>query len=58
VAIFTAGIVDIGCKFAPVSLISAVQFDLQLSPRIFEKIQNDPDIIFRGLGKDDSGEKT
>ncbi len=57
VAKFTAGIVDIGCKFAPVSLIPAVHLDLQLSPQIFEKIQSDPDIIFRGVGKDDSGKK-
>jgi len=23
-------------------------------PRIFEKFQNDPNVIFRGLGEDDS----
>jgi hypothetical protein len=48
------GVVDTaGGKFAmpPVSTTPVVQLDLQISPRIFEKIQNDPSVIFRGLGK-------
>jgi hypothetical protein len=34
----------------PVHLV----LDLQISPRIFEKIQNVPNFIFRGLGEGDS----
>ncbi len=34
----------------PVSFIPVVHIDLQISPRIFEKIRNDPDFIFSGLG--------
>jgi hypothetical protein len=35
-------------------LIPGVQRDLRISPRIFEKIRNDPNVIFRGLEEDDS----
>jgi hypothetical protein len=31
--------------------------DLRISPRIFENILNDPNVIFRGLGKDDLWKK-
>jgi hypothetical protein len=31
-----------------------VPLDLRISPGIVEKIRNDPNVIFRGLGKDDS----
>ncbi len=41
---FTAGVVDTGGNLTPV-----VHLDL----RIFEKIQNDPNVIFRGLGLGD-----
>ncbi len=34
-----------------------VHLDLQISPRIFETIWNDPNVIFRGLGEDDSWKK-
>ncbi len=37
---------------APVSLIP--ELDLRISPRIFEKNQNDPIVTYRGLGEDDS----
>ncbi len=37
-----------------VSLIPVVHLDLQISPRIFEKIRNDPNVIFRGLEEDGS----
>jgi hypothetical protein len=37
----------------PVSLTPVVQFDLRISPRIFEKIRNDPNVIIRGLGEGD-----
>ncbi len=33
------------------SLISVVHLDLRISPRISEKIRNDPSVIFRGLGE-------
>jgi hypothetical protein len=51
VAKFATGVVDIGGK---VSLISVEHLDLQISPQIFEIFLNDPDVIFRGLGEDDS----
>ncbi len=41
-----------------VSLIPVVHLDLRISPRIFKKIQNDPRVIFRGLGEDDSCKKS
>jgi hypothetical protein len=41
----------------PVSLIPVVHLDLRISPRIFEKFRNDPNVIFRGLGEDDSSKK-
>ncbi len=33
---------------------SVVHLDLQISPRIFENTRNDPNVIFRGMGEDDS----
>jgi hypothetical protein len=38
----------------PVSLTPVVHLDLRISPRIFEKIRNDPNVIIRGLGDGDS----
>ncbi len=38
----------------PVTLIPVVHLHLRISPRIFGKIQNDPNIILGGLGEDDS----
>jgi hypothetical protein len=40
-----------------VSLTLVVQLDLRISPRIFEKIRNDPNVIIRGLGEGDSWKK-
>jgi hypothetical protein len=65
VAKFAAGVVDTGGKFAagvvetggnlpPVLLTPVVHLDLRISPRIFEKIRNDPNVIIRGLGEGDS----
>ncbi len=39
------------------SLIPLVHFDLQISPQIFEKIWNEPNVISRGLGEDDKCKK-
>jgi hypothetical protein len=36
-----------------VRLIPVVYLDLRISPRIFEKIRNNPNVIFKGLGEDD-----
>jgi hypothetical protein len=62
---FSTGVVDTGGKFAfginetsgtsgknlpSVSLIPVGHLDLRISPRIFDKIRNDPTIIFRSLG--------
>jgi hypothetical protein len=38
----------------PVSLTPVVYLDLRISPRIFEKIRNDPNVIIWGLGEGDS----
>jgi hypothetical protein len=65
VAKFAAGVVDTGGKFAtgvvdtggnlpPVSLTPAVHLDLRISPRIFEKIRNDPTFNFWALGEGNS----
>jgi len=62
VAKFATGVVDTGGKFAagvvenlpPVSLIPVVHLGLRISPRIFEKIQNGPNVILWGWGETDS----
>ncbi len=51
---FPAGVVDTGGNLPPVSLTPVVHLDLRISPRIFEKIRNDPNVIIRGLGEGDS----
>jgi hypothetical protein len=38
--------------------VSVVHLDLRISPRIFEKIWNDPNVIIRGLGEGDSWKKS
>jgi hypothetical protein len=38
----------------PVSLIPVMHLDLRISLQIFEKNQNDPNVIFRGLGEGNS----
>ncbi len=53
VAKFAAGVVDTDGKFASVTLIPVVYLGLRISTRIFEKIRNNPSVIFRGLGEDD-----
>jgi hypothetical protein len=49
VAKFAAGVVDTGGNLPPM-----VHLDLRISPRIFEKIRNNPNVIIRGLGEGDS----
>jgi hypothetical protein len=39
--------------FVLVSLTPVVHLDLRISPRIFEKIRNDPNVIIRGLVEGD-----
>jgi hypothetical protein len=41
----------------PLSLIPVVHLDLQISPRIFEKICKDLMLLLKGLGEDDSRKK-
>jgi hypothetical protein len=48
---FAAGVVDTGGNLPPVSLTLVVHLDLRISPRIFDKIQNDPNVIIKGLGE-------
>jgi hypothetical protein len=68
VAKLAAGVVDTGGKLPPVSTTPVanlppvsttpvVHLDLRISPRIFEKIWNDPKVIIRGLGEGDSWKK-
>ncbi len=45
---------DTGGKFTAVSLIPVVHIDLRISPRLFEQIQNDPNVFFTHLGEADS----
>jgi hypothetical protein len=68
VPIICSGVVDTGGKFATVinnttPVVQAAKFaasvidtgvapDYQISPRIFEKIRNDPHVIFKGLGEE------
>ncbi len=62
VAKFVTGVIDTGgnlpqvslspvVNLPPVSLIPVVHLDLQISPRIFEKIWNGPNGILWGWGK-------
>jgi hypothetical protein len=51
---FAASVVDTGGNLPPVSLTPVVHLDLRISPEISEKIQNDPNVIIRGLGEGDS----
>jgi hypothetical protein len=60
VAKFATGVVDTGGNFAnfpPVSLITVVHLDLQISPWIFEKIRKGPNGILWGWGETDSWKK-
>jgi hypothetical protein len=51
VAKFAAGVVDTGGNLPPVSLTPVVHLDLQISPRIFEQIQNGPNGTLWGWGE-------
>jgi hypothetical protein len=51
---FAAGVADTSGNLPLVSLTPVVHLDLRISLRIFKKIQNDPTVIFRGLGEGDS----
>ena len=51
---FAAGVVDTGGNLPPVSLTPVLHLYLRISPRIFEKIRNDSNVIIRGLGEGDS----
>jgi hypothetical protein len=64
---FTVGVVDSGGKFiagindtsGTCGKFTAGDIDTSgaPSPQIFKKILNEPNVIFRGLGEDDSGKK-
>jgi hypothetical protein len=53
---FAAGVVETGGNLPPATLTPAanLHLDLRISPRILEKIRNDPNVIIRGLGEGDS----
>jgi hypothetical protein len=40
--------------FPLLPMTTVVQFELRISPQIYEKIQNGPNGILRGLGETDS----
>ncbi len=46
-----------GKNLLPVTLIPVMHLYLRISPWIFEKIQNDPNVIFGGLGEHGSWKK-
>jgi hypothetical protein len=45
------------CHLPPVSLSPVANLELRISPGIFEKIRNSPNVIIRGLGETDSRKK-
>jgi hypothetical protein len=45
------------CHLPPVSLTPVANLELRISPRIFEKIRNIPNVILIGLGETDSRKK-
>jgi hypothetical protein len=47
---FAAGVIDTGGNLPPVSLTPVVHLDLRISPRIFEKIRNSPNVGHSGAG--------
>ncbi len=49
-----AGVVDTAANLPSGSLTPVVHLDLRISPRIFEQIRNDPNVIIRGSGEGDS----
>ncbi len=51
---FATGVVDAGGKFATGVVDTGGAPNLQISPQIFEKNQNYPCVIFRGLEEGDS----
>jgi hypothetical protein len=54
---FATGVVDIGGNLLPVSLILVVHLDFGIFSANFQKVWNDPYVIFRGLGEHDSWKK-
>ncbi len=46
------------CHLPPATLTPVANLELRISPRIFEKIRNSPNVIIRGLGETDSRKKT
>jgi hypothetical protein len=48
---FTASVARTGGKFATVVVDTNGAPDLQISPQIFDKNLNDPNVIFRNFGK-------
>ncbi len=48
---FAVGVIDTGGNLPPVSTTPVLHLDLRISPRIFEKNRNDPNVIIRGLGE-------
>ncbi len=56
---FATSVVDTGGKFAngindTTGVVDKGGVDLRLSPRIFKKFQNDPNVIIGGLEEDNS----
>jgi hypothetical protein len=49
--LFSTGAIDTGDKFTTGAIDTRGKFATGESTRSFEKIRNDPNVIFRGLGK-------
>jgi hypothetical protein len=54
VCFFKTFLIEDFLHLPPVSLTPVANLELRISPRIFEKIRNDPNGILRGLGETDS----
>jgi hypothetical protein len=54
IAAYIIALAVLVANLPPVLLIPVKHLDLPISPRIFEKVQNDPDALIRALGEDDS----
>jgi hypothetical protein len=52
--LFAIGVVDTSGKFDTGAVDTNSALDLRKYPPIFKKIRNDPRVISRGLGEDDS----
>jgi hypothetical protein len=56
--IFKTFLIEDFFNLPPVSTTAVAHLELEISPRIFKKMQNGPYEIFRGMGETDSWKQT